>query len=296
MQKELSSRGSLLIEAVVALAIMGVALTIGISAGFQKKHIEVEEATYQEMSRLVAAVRDYWTTNNAPPTNLSALGFPPGAPVTNRYGQSYQVELLGNVVRVVADVAPSTGNYLVKALPAASQSVSPSVSPAWPYTFSRVVVQVVEPQAASDVAALDRKLDQASVVPLGGIMLWQGASCPTGFERVSSYDGYYLAGVPAGVTGGSGSHDHGSMNHQHYLNDHSHGVWGWTGGPSPPQPWTDDFGGTCNGPHWMVGWHNHWFDVGTDGGGGGWLASAVGTLAVGANSPPWTSPLLCRKS
>lgn len=51
--------------------------------------------------------------------------------------------------------------------------------------------------------------DDNSLVPTGAIILWNSATCPAGYTRLSAYDGKFLVGSnTAGTTGGSNTHTH----------------------------------------------------------------------------------------
>ncbi len=60
--------------------------------------------------------------------------------------------------------------------------------------------------------------DTNQLVPSGAIILWEGASCPAGYTRLSTYDDRFLvASSTAGTTGGSNTHDHGGATGSYTL-------------------------------------------------------------------------------
>jgi hypothetical protein len=60
--------------------------------------------------------------------------------------------------------------------------------------------------------------DANALVPSGAVILWDGASCPAGYARLTAYDDRFLvAASAAGTIGGSNSHDHGGRTADHIL-------------------------------------------------------------------------------
>ncbi len=116
-------------------------------------------------------------------------------------------------------------------------------------------------------------------VPTNGIILWdQNGTCPTGFARVTTFDGRFLvASNSPGNTGGSNNHSHGAGTltgaaHRHNLE------------PWEPElkiaPVDDNSGGTD-------------FNIRTSEAGGGGM---TGTSGLADNLPPFATILLCRRS
>lgn len=70
--------------------------------------------------------------------------------------------------------------------------------------------------------------DTNRLMPSGGIILWDGAACPAGYARLSTYDDRFLmASATAGTPGGSITHTHdpGSYagpSHTHTVSSHQH--------------------------------------------------------------------------
>lgn len=69
--------------------------------------------------------------------------------------------------------------------------------------------------------------DENSLVPSGAIILWNSATCPAGYARLSAYDGKFLMGSAApGSPGGSNTHTHGAgsyagPSHTHQMDSSS---------------------------------------------------------------------------
>ncbi|MBI4446207.1 MAG: hypothetical protein HY645_09900 [Acidobacteria bacterium] len=111
-----------------------------------------------------------------------------------------------------------------------------------------VEVTATQPVAAvglrfdgSEVAALSTIIPaQAGLsLPSGAIIMWDGVTCPVGYNRLTAFDGRFLVSSDvAGVTGGSNTHIHAvgtyaAQNHTHgvgsYMaSDHTHGAGSYT--------------------------------------------------------------------
>ncbi|PIQ89934.1 MAG: hypothetical protein COV72_00475 [Candidatus Omnitrophica bacterium CG11_big_fil_rev_8_21_14_0_20_42_13] len=73
-------------------------------------------------------------------------------------------------------------------------------------------------------------ISNVAVMPSGAIVLWRGAACPQGYNRVSELDGKFLVSGAAynAAAGGSNTHDHGGVTGNHALTiaempAHTHG-------------------------------------------------------------------------
>ena len=131
--------------------------------------------------------------------------------------------------------------------------------------------------------------DNNTLVPQGAIVLWDGASCPAGYTRLTSYDDKFLVGSSvAGTTGGSLTHNHGGETGSHTLTiaempSHTHTATatateaGGNGGVT---------GGTQN-----TSWDG---TITTSAAGGG--NGHTHTIAPADHRPPFTTILLCKKS
>ncbi len=64
------------------------------------------------------------------------------------------------------------------------------------------------------------------VVPTGAIIIWTGATCPAGYERVAELDGKFLRGAAQynASAGGSDTHTHSLPAHQHTTPNHNHSI------------------------------------------------------------------------
>ena len=131
--------------------------------------------------------------------------------------------------------------------------------------------------------------DNHALVPQGAIILWDGASCPAGYTRLTSYDDKFLVGSSvAGTTGGSLTHDHGGETGGHVLTiseipNHSHTVTatatesGGNGGIA---------GGTQN-----TSWDGNATTNAVGGGNG-----HTHPIAAANHRPPFATILLCKKN
>lgn len=80
-------------------------------------------------------------------------------------------------------------------------------------------------QLATPVTTSTITDDGNRLIPPGAIILWEGASCPTGYTRLSSYDGKFLvASNASGATGGSNNHSHAASGYTDTDGAHRHGM------------------------------------------------------------------------
>lgn len=133
--------------------------------------------------------------------------------------------------------------------------------------------------------------DANRLVPTGAIILWTGASCPTGYSRVTTMDDRFLVSGSAhnAVAGGSNTHDHGGNTGNHTLTvseipSHSHtstfrNANGWAGSTNFVQPSND-----------AASAGTHTSDV--NGGGQGHSH----TVNPANNKPEFATVLLCQKN
>ena len=114
-------------------------------------------------------------------------------------------------------------------------------------------------------------------VPTNGIILWdQSGTCPTGFARVTIFDGRFLvASSSAGNTGGSNDHSHGAGTLTGAAHQHDLVPWDRTVAPIDDNSGGDDFNAR----------------TGVAGGGG-----MSGTSGSTDSRPEFATILLCRKS
>jgi hypothetical protein len=119
--------------------------------------------------------------------------------------------------------------------------------------------------------------DPTGEVPTDGIILWdQSDNCPTGFARVTTFDGRFLmASNSAGNTGGSNDHSHGAGTLTGVAHRHNLEPWDRVFAPVD-----DNSGGTD-------------FNARTDMAGGGGM---TGTSDLADSRPEFATILLCRRS
>lgn len=128
--------------------------------------------------------------------------------------------------------------------------------------------------------------DENNFVPIGGIILWTGASCPAGYVRFAGVDGKF---VVAGATfnaaaGGANTHDHGGTTGSHTLTvseipAHSHGIRG-------------HYNGGGEGPNWFPNTSDGVY-TNTESAGGNQGHSH--TMASADSRPEFATMLFCQK-
>lgn len=147
---------------------------------------------------------------------------------------------------------------------------------------SRTAEQLAVPITTSTIVD-----DSSRLVPSGAIILWDGASCPAGYTRLSSHDGKFLvASSASGATGGSNSHSHGGATGSHALTVAEIPAHLHTGVQIPVGGGGDRYG---NG-EWHYGNDRA---VSTDNTGGGQGHSH--TIAAADSRPEFKTILLCKK-
>ncbi|PIQ83298.1 MAG: hypothetical protein COV75_08250 [Candidatus Omnitrophica bacterium CG11_big_fil_rev_8_21_14_0_20_63_9] len=130
--------------------------------------------------------------------------------------------------------------------------------------------------------------DSNRLVPTGAIILWEGASCPTGYTRLSSYDDkFLLASGTAGTSGGSNTHNHSGSTGSHSLSineipSHSHSI---------NRTNNNGGAGSLNG---CVGAQNFTDSISTASAGGG--AGHSHTIGSADNRPAFKTILMCKKN
>lgn len=124
-------------------------------------------------------------------------------------------------------------------------------------------------------------------IPSGAIILWTGSSCPSGYTRLSAYDGMFPRGAASyGTTSGSDTHSHTNSVSTHSGHGHTYsGSTGLvTGKEGSPFPNDADGGG---------GDHKHTLSGTTDSGGS---HSHTVTINNGTNVPSYFEVLFCIKN
>jgi hypothetical protein len=152
-------------------------------------------------------------------------------------------------------------------------------------------------------------------VPVGAIVIWdQSTNCPTGYTRVTAFDGRFLRGASsAGGSGGADSHTH-DIAHTHGMGGHTHGGTTADGGVDHTHSGETsgihrglDFVLKSDGGH--VSNHTHVFTTGgasayvhshgfTTGGPSTSSTEGSSTTTRGSASslPPYFDVLFCRKN
>lgn len=130
--------------------------------------------------------------------------------------------------------------------------------------------------------------DANRLMPTGGIILWDGVSCPAGYVRVSTYDDKFLLGAAtAGTSGGSATHAHGPGTYAGPSHTHTvpatQAVWGMTAASSADNGKMNTLGGYGRAT----------IDASTSASGTG---AVTGTSASTDSRPPFLSILLCKKN
>lgn len=137
--------------------------------------------------------------------------------------------------------------------------------------------------------------DANRLVPSGGIILWDGAACPAGYARLSTYDDRFLmASATAETLGGSTTHTHGPGSFAGPSHTHTVSSKGW-GTPtventSGPPGWlrimnAGMWGGSSDGT----------LDTNKDTSASG-TGPITGTSAPVNHLPPYRTILLCKKN
>lgn len=127
----------------------------------------------------------------------------------------------------------------------------------------------------------------AGLVPAGAIILWTGANCPEGYERVGELDGKFIAGaktneLPNFNAGGSNTHNHSGATGS--AGNHSHSVSGSTSQADAPS-------GASGGDGQFARYqHTHSFSGSTDP-----VGAHTHTLNDVDNRPIFATVLFCRK-
>ncbi len=145
---------------------------------------------------------------------------------------------------------------------------------------ARMAEQLTVPVTTSTITD-----DANKLVPTGAIILWTGASCPSGYARVSAMDGKFLASGSSynQAAGGSNTHTHGAGSYRGPL--HSH-----TGQTSTPNSGLQPDGGS--GDRQYTRWdHAHPFTTNSSGD-----ESVTGTSASADSRPEFATVLLCQKN
>ena len=126
----------------------------------------------------------------------------------------------------------------------------------------------------------------ARSVPTGTIILWdQSNVCPTGYDRVGSFDGRFLRGAASpGATGGSDTHTH-DITHAHPL-DHTHG--GTTGGVSDSTTFN-------SGAAEREAARSHTHPIFTSSASGTSGSASPSASSSASGVPPYADVLFCRK-
>jgi hypothetical protein len=164
----------------------------------------------------------------------------------------------------------------------------PELSPRQQITS--VPTAIVADKLATPVATSDITDDDNALVPTGAVILWDGASCPTGYTRLSAYDNRFLrASATAGQPGGADTHDHGASTGSHALAiaempSHMHGQ---VGSPSGGGNWNR----SVVGQDWNGGGITSSHQTAAAGGGQGHSH----TIASADSRPAFMTILLCKK-
>lgn len=104
--------------------------------------------------------------------------------------------------------------------------------------FSGILAGATEVQAAlntlddhghvaADISDLTAAVNAliASAIPSGAVIIWTGASCPTGWTKDTIFDGVYIKGAatsPNLTPAGSNTHSHTVNSHDHSIGSHTH--------------------------------------------------------------------------
>ena len=128
--------------------------------------------------------------------------------------------------------------------------------------------------------------DDNSLVPTGAIILWNSATCPSGYTRLSAYDGKFLVGsATPGSPGGSNAHTHSAGTYTGPSHTHSVPYSGWGAYTTNGQAgqlvlWSTTSLGAAQG--------NNTSGPGGDG-------PVTGTSASADSRPEFMTLLLCQK-
>ena len=137
--------------------------------------------------------------------------------------------------------------------------------------------------------------DANKLMPAGAIILWDGASCPSGYTRLATYDNKFLvAASTPGSSGGSNTHGHGAGSYAGPSHTHTVSSKGW-GTPtvvdtSNPPGWirlmnAGSWGGSIDG---ALDTNKTTSTSGT--------GPVTGTSAATDSRPEYLTILLCKKN
>ena len=129
-----------------------------------------------------------------------------------------------------------------------------------PYAYRSAVAETAQVAlTAQNMKTTAIEDDGNKFVPIGGIILWRGASCPVGYTRVTEFAGKHLVGgTTAGIDQGADTqsltitvanlapHVHAGPSHAHTLAPHTHtiGVRGTYAGANYPPSSSYDYSDT----------------------------------------------------
>ena len=136
--------------------------------------------------------------------------------------------------------------------------------------------------------------DAHTLVPSGAIILWSGASCPTGYTRASALDGKFLVGGSTfnAAAGGTDSlnlsHNHGGSTGSTALTidqipPHTHGLRGHASAGGPGSNWFPNLTDPV------------YTNTESAGGGQGHTHTISNDLSTVDNRPAFATVLLCQK-
>jgi hypothetical protein len=136
-------------------------------------------------------------------------------------------------------------------------------------------------------------------IPKGGILMWPGPTCPSGYRRMSELDNLFPRGSSSysgGYAGGVDSHSHGG-NTQLATTDHTHSVNFTSQESAVP---ADSGGAAQNGSGWyrmadvtgMIGRHSHAV-IGTT---SGVSAQHSHGITTDSNIPRYFNVIFCQKN
>ncbi len=192
----------------------------------------------------------------------------------------------------VHDLTPADGNFTVLL----GETVPlPAAAFAGGDTFVEVTVgssTLVGRQRLLSTAYSVRSLDADNGVPMGGMMLWDGPSCPEGWLQEDAYGGRFLVFAPSGGTVGGTVGTALTDRQDRALPTHAHSMSASTGYPSRADCY-------WNG----VGWADGHFVEDTTVDERGCLhthsiSGTIGAASSGTTSAvaPYAQLLLCRRS
>lgn len=101
-------------------------------------------------------------------------------------------------------------------------NTDPELSPRQQITSVSLAVRAGTAEALATPVTTSNITDDAhALVPAGAVILWTGASCPTGYTRLSALDGRFLVGSSSYNSAAGGSNTK-NLNHMHSTPAHSH--------------------------------------------------------------------------